>query len=115
MTLNQDKIISLVLASLSSSELKASIVYLDEQILPAGNELNIDWHSVRVPWSARLAFVDLQPEMNWGHECRYVLVNVENGELQVIAAHFPPSITGLNAALRVVWRGEYTPDWAVAA
>ena len=41
-----------------------------------------------------VAFVDLQPEANWGHDCRYLLVDPETGELQMVMAQFPPFLRG---------------------
>ncbi len=113
MALSQDQIASLVISALTVGERRSSVVYLDDQSLSAGAELKIDGQNVDVPWRAVLAFVDLQPEMNWGHDCRYVLVSLETGELKVINAHLPPFLLGVADTLRVIWQGDTVPEWTL--
>jgi hypothetical protein len=114
MTLSWDRIVAIVLASLSSEESKVSVVYLDVQEFPAGTVIEIDGTEVRVPWLSRIAFVDLQPTANWGHACRYLFLNPETGDLQQMLARFPPFLRGVPQTLRVIWKGDDVPDWAVA-
>jgi hypothetical protein len=113
MALSQDQIASLVISTLTAGEKRSSVVYLDDQSLPAGAELKVDGQNVDVPWAAVVAFVDLQPEMNWGHDCRYVLVGLETGELKVINAHLPPFLRGVSDTLRVIWQGDEVPEWTL--
>jgi len=103
-----------VLASLSFEESKASVVYLDEREFSAETAIEIDGAEVCMPWLFMIAFVDLQPTANWGHACRYLFVNPETGDVQQMSARFPPFLRGLPQTLRVIWKGDDVPDWAVA-
>jgi hypothetical protein len=103
-----------VLATLSSEERESSVVYLDKRVLPAGGVVRVGAEEMRTAWPAVMAFVDLEPRANWGHDCRYVLVNAETGELQAIEARMPPFLGGAPETLRVVWKPEAVPPWAVA-
>jgi hypothetical protein len=114
MTLSWDQISELVLANLSAEERESSVVYLDERVLSTGTAVEIDGKEIRMPWPAVIAFIDLQPEANWAHDCRYLLVNSETGELQSIDARFPPFLRGASDTLRVIWKAEAVPRWALA-
>jgi hypothetical protein len=114
MTLSWDQISELVLNSLTPEERLSSVVYLEERVLPQDAVLEVDGEQVRMPWPAVKVFVDLEPTANWGHDCRYVLVNAESGELCTIDARFPPFLHGVPDGLRVVLKGEDVPEWAVA-
>jgi hypothetical protein len=112
--LSWDQISELALANLSAEERESSVVYLDERVLPTGAVVEVDRKEIRMPWPAVIAFIDLQPEANWAHDCRYLLVNSETGELQSIDARFPPFLRGAPDTLRVIWKAEAVPSWAVA-
>jgi hypothetical protein len=114
MTLSWDQISEWVLANLSAEERESSVVYLDKRVLPAGTVVRVDGEEISLPWSAVIVFIDLQPEANWAHDCRYLLVNAETGELRSIEARFPPFLRGASDTLRVVWKGEAVPRWALA-
>lgn len=114
MTLSWDQISELVLASLSAEERESSVAYLDERVLPAGTVVKVDRKDISMPWPAVIAFVDLEPTANWAHDCRYLLVNAETGELQSVDARFPPFLRGASDTLRVIWRAEAIPRWALA-
>lgn len=109
-----DKLSQLAIGTLSPKELKSNNVYLDERVLKANDQLEFDSEKITVPWNAVMAFVDLQPTANWGHDCRYLLINVDTGELQSIDAQFPPFLRGAPKTLRVIWQGENVPDWTLA-
>ena len=114
MALSWDQISELVLANLSAEERKSSVVYLDERVLPTGAVVELDRKEICMPRPAVIAFVDLDPMANWAHDCRYLLVNPETGELQSIDAHLPPFLRGVSDTLRVIWKAEAVPRWALA-
>lgn len=114
MTLPLDQISEIVLANISAKERESCVVYLDEQVLDAGTVLEIDGREIHMPWPTVTAFIDLEPTVNWGHDCRYLLVNSETGELQSIDARFPPFLRGAPDTVRVIWKAETVPSWAVA-
>jgi len=102
-------------ATLSASEKASSVVYLDSQEIKAGESVPSGREHFVAPWDALMAFVDLQPTANWGHICRYLLINAQTGEVKSFDASFPPFLkSGPSKTLRVVWRGERVPDWALA-
>ena len=113
MTLSWEQITERLLASLPAGERETSVVYLDERFLPPGAAVQIDGEETCVPWPAAVAFVDLEPEANWAHDCRYLLIHAETGEYESIAARFPPFLRGVPETLRVIWRGKAVPPWAV--
>jgi len=99
---NWNRIRELVLGALSPEELQKSIVYYDEQVLPANTEVEIEKQKTAMPWAGVVAFIDLEPKVNWGHACRYLLVNIETGEIRTIDARFPPFLRGYSDTLRVL-------------
>jgi hypothetical protein len=113
MPLSWDRITELVLASLPTSERKASIVYLDEQVHPAGSQIRVGGREIKRDWPAVMAFVDLEPEFNWAHACRYLLVHAETGAIESIDARMPPYLRELPPTFKVIWRSESAPFWAV--
>lgn len=104
MSIDWEMVRRLVLSALSSEELKSSIVYYDEQVLFANTEIEIDGRKFVMPWTGIVAFVDLEPRVNWGHACKYLFVNIETGEIRAVDAHFPPFLRGYPDTLRVVMR-----------
>ena len=114
MPLSWDQISELALTNLSPEERLSSVVYLEERVLPKGAVLEVDGEEMRMPWPAVKVFVDLEPTANWGHDCRYLLINAESGELRAIDARFPPFVHGTPDRLRVILKGEAVPGWAVA-
>jgi hypothetical protein len=109
-----DTIASRAVEQLAPEERDSSVVYLDEMILPPGAAVEIDGGAVPVQRPSALAFVDLEPRLNWGHRCRYLLVDVETGDVESFDARMPPFLRGAPATLRVVWRGADVPDEALA-
>jgi hypothetical protein len=100
--------------SLSVEERSRAVVYLSDRELGPGEEVEIDGGRVQVDAPTVLAFADLEPGVNWGHRCRYLLVDVGSGEARGIDAQFPPFLRGMPPGMRVVYRAEGVSDWAVA-
>jgi hypothetical protein len=102
------------LKELSETERRGAAVYLDEVELAPGSTLKIDHNDVPVRRASAVVFVDKQPQANWGHPCRYFLVGLEDGTVESIEAQFPPFLRGVSKTLRLIWKGETVPDWAIA-
>jgi hypothetical protein len=114
MTLSWDQISESALANLSAEERKSSVVYLDKRVLPKGAIAEIDRKGIRMSRPAVIVFIDLQPEANWGHDCRYLLIDSETGKLRSINGRFPPFLGGVSDTLKVIWKGKAVPHWALA-
>ncbi len=102
------------LEMLSPQERQSGAAYLDETEIPAGTVLALDTHKVISPGPCALVFVDQAPGVNWGHACRYLLVDRQTKEVQSIAAQFPPFLRSTPPTLRLIWKAENAPDWALA-
>ncbi len=109
MSIDWENIRCLVLNAVPPEELRSSIVYYDEQVLPANMEIEIDKQKFIMPWAGVVAFVDLEPKVNWGHACRYLFVNIETGEIRAMKARFPPFLRGYSDTLRVIKRYGASP------
>lgn len=108
-----DEIWCIVKAQLSPSELDYCVVYLLMTSVPAGSTLEFPHVSIAVPWEARVAFFDLDPLANFGHPCRYVLINSKTGETSSINARFPPFRPGAETEWRVIYRAPGVPEAAL--
>ena len=115
MDISPDRILQVVLGDLPEDQRRSCVVYLDERLVPAGAGISVNGGEVRVPWPAVMLFVDLEPTVNWGHACRYVLLGAEPGEVQAVGARFPPFLQGMPETMHILWKGEDVPDWAVAS
>jgi hypothetical protein len=114
MTLDAAELDRIAVASLAEEERPRGVVYVDDRALEPGDELEVDRGRVQVGAPTVVAFVDLEPGVNWGHRCRYVLVDRESGDVRAIDAQFPPFLRGASPSLRLVYRGPEAPDWAIA-
>jgi hypothetical protein len=115
MALAENELIQRALGSLSEAERSTSIVYFDPTTVRAGKAMKFGNVEKDLPWNAVTFFVDLEPGVNWGHKCRYILINLETGEQLSFPATMPPFLKGTPPALRVVWLGPSAPAWAKAA
>lgn len=113
MSLSQAEIAEVVLAQVPEARRAQPVVYLDPAVKAAGSEIEIDYKKVQLEAPTIVGFIDLEPEMNWGHPCRYVLVNPESGQHREIDAHFPPFLRASPPDLIVLFKGDEVPDWAV--
>jgi hypothetical protein len=112
--MTREQIAERALKELSETERRSGAVYLDEVELPPGSLLKIDHKEVPVRRASGVVFIDKQPQANWGHACRYLLIGLEDGTVESIEAQFPPFLRGIPKTLRLIWKGEAVPDWAVA-
>jgi len=108
-----DEVGQTALKTLSAEERRSGALYLDVQELVPGTTVKIDSKEIRVRRKTAVAFVDREPGVNWGHSARYLLIDLENGEIESIEAQFPPFLRKVPKTLRLVWKGESVPDWTV--
>ena len=62
-----------------------------------------------------MAFLDRAPAANWGHPCRYLLIDLESGAVRGFDATEPPFLRGAAPTLRAIARDPSVPDWTLAA
>jgi len=115
MPIDSNELLTLAKAQLSPLELDNCVVYLLSTPVAAGSTLVFPRASIAVPWEARVAFLDLDPLANFGHPCRYVLINSETGETRSVDARFPPFRPDVENQWRVVYKAPGVPDAALAA
>jgi hypothetical protein len=113
MTPEEQRLLDQVRAQLSSQESSRAVVYLDDTPRRAGDRVEIADAVIEVPWDARIAFVDLEPGVNWGHKCRYIAVRVKGDEVVSVRAQMPPFLKAGAMKFRFLWRGPAAPEWAV--
>jgi hypothetical protein len=87
---DKEKILNIVLNTLTREKVEQSIIYLDCEPFKAGDTINSGRMNIDVKKPSYMAFVDLQPRLNWGHPCMYVLIDSETFEAEIFDAQFPP-------------------------
>ena len=83
-------LLQIVHDAVPAEELKQSVVYIQPSIA-AGETLVINRKQERVETPALLLFIDLEPGVNWGHRCKYILVENEGKGLRSFDGQFPPA------------------------
>lgn len=103
-----------VIASLSQNEREEAIAYIEQRVIPVGEVLS--WGGIQLSFdeSVVIAFVDLEPALNWTHRGRYLVLDPEGGIRQKLDVERPPFLTHVSSHLRVIYRGSQAPEWAVA-
>jgi hypothetical protein len=99
-----DRTTSLVLSTLSDTERQSAVAYLrPDQIDPGAR-----FPALPVPIVPRsasfLAFIDPTPSANWGHNCRYLIIDAESFDVTSHPARFPPFYVRGEQEWRVVYR-----------
>lgn len=113
MTKAEQSILISVRNSLGIDLLTGTIIYLNINSVHKGEQVKFGDVIINVPWDAELVFVDLEPIMNWGHECCYLLIRKNADEVIRIEARMPPSLKDSTSTFRLLWRGDLAPEWAV--
>jgi hypothetical protein len=114
MRLSDDELASIVIAQLTPEEREHGVVYALSDPLASGTTLKFPQQLIDVPWDALLAFIDQEPLANWGHRCRYVLVNREDGKSITINARFPPFRRDTARRWRIIYQAPEVPDRVLA-
>jgi len=115
MTCNWKALAAEVIASLSHDEREQSIAYIERRIIPPGEELSWAGMQENFDEPVVIAFVDLEPELNWTHRGRYLVLGATGGVRQILDVDRPPFLTKVSPQLRVIHRGSRAPQWAVVA
>ncbi|MGD8641894.1 MAG: hypothetical protein PVF34_04590 [Gammaproteobacteria bacterium] len=112
---NWKKLATEAIDSLSPKEREKSIVYLEQRIIPAGEVLSWPGVQHRFDEPVVIAFVDLEPALNWTHRARYIVLNAQGAIFQTLNVDKPPFLSGVSPLLRVIHRGTEAPLWAAVA
>jgi hypothetical protein len=102
------------LEQLSADERKGAAVYLDQRELAPGSTFGVDGREIPIRERSAMVFVDRVPQANWGHSSRYLLIGLDGGQVESVEAQFPPFMRGVPETLRLIWKGETVPDWAIS-
>ena len=71
-----------------------SNLWIESKVLRRGQTINAQHQQIEIERDTVMVFTDDAPLANWGHPCRYLLYEPENGELyRTIEAQFPPYLT----------------------
>ena len=110
---NWKKLASEVISSLSQNEREESIAYIEQRIFPAGEAL--PWAAIAQSFDEPVvvAFVDLEPALNWTHRGRYLVLGAAGGIRRKVDVDRPPFLTGVSPYLRLIHQGNRAPGWAV--
>jgi hypothetical protein len=114
MALSEAALNSILHAQLTPAERACSLVYAFADPVPAGTELRFPHIKFKVPWEALLAFVDREPQANWGHSCRYLLLDRETGQVLSKEARFPPFRQEELRRWKVSYQAPGIPDSLIA-
>lgn len=104
-----------VIASLSQSEREESVAYIEQRVVPAGEALSWDGIQQTFDEPVVVAFLDLEPALNWTHRARYLALGTEGGIRRELDVDRPPFLTHVSPHLRAIHRGSQAPDWALVA
>lgn len=108
-----DQTARIALGALTAAERRAAVLYLDDALVPAGT-LRLGRTEMTLARPARIAFLDLEPGANWGHPCRYLVIDAADGSVRAIPETMPPFLRDAAPTLRVISRGS-AEDWMLAA
>jgi len=64
------------------------VVYVYKELLQPSRVYNMGRKAITAEQSSVLLFVDMEPGVNWSHECMYIIY--DGSSVQKIPAQFPP-------------------------
>ena len=87
--LSQEDIAAIIVEALEPAERADGVAYLCVTPFVAGETLDVPLQPVAIDRDCYVAFVDAQPQANWGHACRYLLIDAHTGEVASHPRRFP--------------------------
>jgi hypothetical protein len=82
--------IPVLLGAMTNAERRGGVAYLRLDLLEAGQTFPASPIPIVVTRACYLAFVDPSPSANWGHDCRYLIIDVDTLAVGSHAARLPP-------------------------
>ena len=101
--LDVEQIASIVARALEPAERARGVAYLCVTPFAAGQTLAVPVQPVVIDRDCYVALVDPHPHANWGHDCRYLLIDARTGEVSSHPRRFP-AFTAADERWRVVHR-----------
>lgn len=105
----------MAIAAVPAEDRRGAVLYLDQRVIAHGERVAAAGAALVAAAPSALAFLDRAPEANWGHPCRYLLIDLATGAAQAAEATHPPFLRGAAPTLRAIAKGEAVPDWTLAA
>ena len=102
-----------VIGSLSQNEREESIAYIEQLVIPAREELPHAGIGESFDEPVVIAFIDLEPALNWTHRGRYLILGTHGGIRRKVDVDRPPFLRDVSPYLRLIHRGSRAPDWAI--
>jgi hypothetical protein len=99
------RIASIVIEALEPAERAGGVAYLCVTPFAAGQTLAVPLQPIAIDGDCYVAFIDAQPDANWGHACRYLLIDARTGEVTSHSRRFPAFTAGDNR-----WRIVHRPS-----
>ena len=97
------RIALIVIEALEPAERAGGVAYLCVTPFAAGQTLAVPLQPIGIDRDCYVAFIDAQPHANWGHACRYLLIDTRTGEVTSHPRRFP-AFTAADDRWRVVYR-----------
>jgi hypothetical protein len=107
--IEKEKIRQTILNCLTGDQIEQSIIYLDLRLFAEGETIKAGRESIEIKRPSYMAFIDLQPHLNWGHSCIYILIDSETFETELIHSQFPPYHGDYPESYRVLLRYGVSP------
>lgn len=94
---------------LTDAELANSVVYALETFMPSDEKLQFPGIAIDVPKETHLIFVDREPMANWGHSCRYILLDCKSRKINSFEGRLPPFRKDDSLVWKVVYKAPSSP------
>lgn len=107
---DDDHAIKVILDALTADERPGGVAYLRPDPLHAGISFPASPAALVARSTCRLAFVDPTPSANWGHDCRYLAIDVSTFVVMSHRARFPPFHVKGEQEWRIVYRAPGLQD-----
>jgi hypothetical protein len=110
MSLSFDGFIKLLISQMTEKEREEGIAYAAKELLPAGSKTSINKTTIEMSTDSYLGFIDREPQANWGHSARYVIVSQNNGKTSSLETRLPPFKGNNSISWRTVYKAPSVPD-----
>jgi len=110
MPLSHKDFINLLISQLTEKERQEGIAYAAEKLISGGSKIQLNKIIIEVPTDSYLGFIDREPQANWGHSARYVIIDQESKKISSHEARFPPFKNNSGISWHAVYKAPGVPD-----